>query len=178
MTGGRLVLCEAADIRDMMPSAPDFSMALAEPADASALRHHLQTIAQLPNMDKIRWVDLETSVTEAATNAIKHGNGGVANVWATPNEVSVLITDTGKGISPSELARATLERGYSSRYSLGMGFTMMLEASDTLALSTSSAGTMILVRVSNGTRPSTEANLLARYDAGIEPAATNTVAQL
>lgn len=163
VTGGRLLLCDSHEIREMMNRPPDLASMLNHPVDATELRHKLNSLRVQRRLDDVRWDDLETCITEAATNAIKHGNGGSANVWVSENEVTALICDNGNGISPSDLARATLERGYSTRYSLGMGFTMMLESADTVALSTSPHGTMIMVRVGSGKRPSYEQNLLASY---------------
>jgi anti-sigma regulatory factor (Ser/Thr protein kinase) len=79
------------------------------------------------------------------------------------DSIAVQITDKGTGIAPTHLARATLEQGYSTRVSLGMGFHLMLHTSDVLALSTTPQGTSILLRVGSSPRPSDEDALLARY---------------
>ena len=104
-----------------------------------------------------------TGVTEAATNAIKHGEGGDAKIWADSAAVAVQVTDRGKGIAPAQLARATLEQGYSTRVSLGMGFYLMLQTADVLALSTTPQGTSILLSTSTGPRIDEQEALLARY---------------
>ena len=163
VTGGRLNLCDPTEIASIPVGTQVLSMALVEPADASELRRHIRSIAEKRDLRAIRFDDLETGVTEAATNCIKHGRGGAASIWVGTDSMSVLISDHGDGIAPSQLARATLERGYSSRYSLGMGFTIMLACVDTMALSTSSSGTSILLVVGSGPRPTPEENILARY---------------
>ena len=114
-------------------------------------------------MEPGRVADLCTSVTEAATNAIKHGNGGTSRVWVNAEGIAVEIQDRGTGIAPAQLARATLEAGYSTRVSLGMGFHMMLQTVDTLALCTSDRGTTVLLQVSNRPRATEQESLLARY---------------
>lgn len=166
VTGGRLVLCDRSEILEGIPDPSDSSVELREPSDAATLRSAVRQLDSTgPNLGP-RLEDLFTSVTEAAGNAIKHGGGGTARLWASEDEIRVLIIDSGPGISPTELARATLERGYSSRSTLGMGFILMLETADRLALSTGPGGTAVLLRVGSAPRRSMEDDILAGY-AGI-----------
>lgn len=165
VTGGKLRLIEPEDMppSDLVTGRPRLTLSLQEPSDASHLRTRLQMLGRGLDLDHERVFDLCTGATEAATNAIKHGRGGEAQVWADADSVAVLIKDRGDGIAPAHLARATLEQGYSTRVSLGMGFHLMLETSDMLVLSTSPQGTSILLRVLVGTPVSEEDAFLARY---------------
>lgn len=165
VTGGKLRLVESSEIPpiELARVAPAFTQELAEPADASALRHVLSRIGQESGMNRDRVDDLCTATTEAATNAVKHGNGGRATVWAVGDSVTVQIADHGCGIAPAHLARATLEQGFSTRISLGMGFHLMLQSTDTLALCTDVHGTIVFLQVSNKSRPSIQESVLARY---------------
>jgi len=165
VTGGKLRLVEADEMpgEDLISRQPYFKLSLHQPGDASELRHKLAKIGQTLEMDFERIGDLETATTEAATNAIKHGNGGDATVWIGADSVTVQIEDRGTGITPAHLARATLEQGYSTRVSLGMGFHLMLQAADTLTLCTDTCGTTVLLRISTLPRPTMEDSLLARY---------------
>jgi len=166
VTGGKLRLVDAADMppSDLVTQPPLLTRILREPADASALRHTLIHLAGEAGMDPGRIADLSTAATEAATNAIKHGNGGSASVWRSGESVMVQIGDNGTGIAPAHLARATLEQGFSTRVSLGMGFHLMLQSTDTLALCTNSTGTAIFLQVYNRPRVSDEDTVLSRYD--------------
>lgn len=166
VTGGKLRLVEPDEMPppDLVSGRPRLTLSLQEPADASHLRTQLQMLGQELELERERVYDLCTGATEAATNAIKHGQGGEAQVWADAGSVAVLIRDNGEGIAPAQLARATLEQGYSTRVSLGMGFHLMLQTSDVLALATSpGCGTAVLLRVLAGSRVSEEDALLARY---------------
>lgn len=165
VTGGKLRLIEPDEMppSDLITGRPRLTLSLEEPADASQLRMQLQRLGQDMELEHERIFDLCTSATEAATNAIKHGNGGEAQVWVGTGAISVLIQDRGEGIAPTQIARATLEQGYSTRVSLGMGFHLMLQTTDVMAMSTSAHGTSILLRILTGTRVSEEDALLARY---------------
>lgn len=165
VTGGKLRLVEPSEIppQELALLAPVFTQQLACPSDASNLRHALNRIGQDCGMDRDRIDDLCTATTEAATNAVKHGNGGKATVWVVGESVTVQVADSGTGIAPAHLARATLEQGFSTRVSLGMGFHLMLQSTDTLALCTDDQGTVLFLQVSNKTRPTIQESVLARY---------------
>jgi anti-sigma regulatory factor (Ser/Thr protein kinase) len=165
VTGGKLRLVEPGEMPPpaLAGTAPVLTLPLAVPADASALRHELVQIGRDCGMDPDRVDDLCTATTEAATNAVKHGNGGRATVWSAGDAVTVQIADNGSGIAPAHLARATLEQGFSTRVSLGMGFHLMLQSTDTLALCTDVHGTIIFLQVSNKSRPTIQESVLARY---------------
>ena len=165
VTGGKLRLMEPGEIppSDLADLSPSYTQALTTAADASALRHALVKVAHATGMDDARIDDLCTATTEAATNAVKHGNGGRATVWSVGDAVTVQIADNGSGIAPAHLARATLEQGFSTRVSLGMGFHLMLQSTDTLALCTDVHGTTVFLKVSNKSRPTIQDTVLARY---------------
>ena len=165
VTGGKLRLVEPGEMppADLAEVSPVLTLPLAVPADASFLRHALAKIGKDSGMDPNRVDDLCTATTEAATNAVKHGNGGEATVWFKADAVTVQISDNGTGIAPAHLARATLEQGFSTRVSLGMGFHLMLQSTDTLALCTDVHGTVIFLQVSSKSRPTVQESVLARY---------------
>lgn len=171
VTGGKLRLMEPGEIppADLASGPALLTLSLREPKDATTLRHTLTQIGQKMGMNAERLGDLATAVTEAATNAIKHGNGGQAMVWAMLDSVTVQIQDHGTGIAPAHLARATLEQGFSTRISLGMGFHLMLQSTDALALCTNANGTIILLQVSTKPRQTLQESVLARYANATEP---------
>ncbi len=171
VTGGRLQLCTENELHALVANAPQFAMPLQRMSDVSELRRMLRYMVEESHVAERRLDDLLTSVSEASTNAIKHASGGRAEVWMGSESVSVLITDSGHGIHPSQLARATLEQGFSSRATLGIGFTLMLQFVDQLALSTSDRGTQVLIRVGSEPMPSPQSAVLAQY-ASLAPMAT------
>jgi anti-sigma regulatory factor (Ser/Thr protein kinase)/Na+-translocating ferredoxin:NAD+ oxidoreductase RnfA subunit len=89
--------------------------------------------------------DVQTAVGEAAMNAIVHGGGGEAIVRAEGGHVQVWIIDRGGGIHLTQLPRATLERGFSTKDTLGQGFWLMLQTMDRVDLLTDSHGTTLVL---------------------------------
>lgn len=103
-----------------------------------------------PTIEEIS--DIKTAVSEAVTNSIIHGyenKEGIVKIEATiaGNELTVIVSDEGKGIEDIELAMQPL---YTSRPDLersGMGFTVMETFMDSLHVeSEKGKGTRIVMK--------------------------------
>ena len=143
VTEGRLHLCDtSADLPAPLPSVA--SPVLLSRETMAGTRHLAADAARARSFSADRIDCLNTAVGEAAMNAVVHG-GGEAVIRADDEAVQVWITDHGAGIQLAELPRATLEQGYSTKGSLGHGFSMMLGAADTVHLLTGAGGTRIVL---------------------------------
>lgn len=99
------------------------------------------------------YVDAEVLATgEALTNALRHGGHGEYSVRMTPECVQVVVTDFGPGIDFQTLPRAALVPGFSTKPSLGMGFTIMLHAAERLLLATEPGLTTLVLEFKVGRR--------------------------
>ncbi len=145
VTEGRLRLC---DSEDDLPS-PLSDNAVKEPLTADSLRtfrRHIQEMAQGHGMSPERWEDLVAAAGEAAMNAVVHGGGGTAHLYARQGfAVQVWIEDKGPGIALDTLPRATLERGYTTAGTLGHGFWLMVKMADRVWLLTQATGTTVVL---------------------------------
>ena len=152
VTGGRLRLCEPADVPALLRGERLWSLPLLDPSDVSQFRRHLRAIAARRGFEDGRLDDLCSCVSEAAANAVRHGGGGVAQVWATEEGLMILVSDCGAGLAPDALLRSSLDVGEDRDDGLGMGFRLMLALADTVALSTGAEGTQLVLTVrSRGT---------------------------
>ncbi|TVY08076.1 ATP-binding protein [Paenibacillus cremeus] len=85
-------------------------------------------------------------ISEAITNVLKHANEGKLTIVDAKTSLHVLVEDTGPGFPLKILPYTTLMAGYSTKKSLGQGFTLMMKMAEQVLLSTSSRGsTLILV---------------------------------
>jgi anti-sigma regulatory factor (Ser/Thr protein kinase) len=91
--------------------------------------------------------DLTLCASEAATNALKHAGGGRVSLDYEGETVRVRVADQGSGIDQLQLPRATLLKGYSTRASMGLGFTLMHELADRLYLNTGPHGTTVILEM-------------------------------
>lgn len=90
------------------------------------------------------------SLSEALTNVVKHADGGKWAIRQTDKALRVVIEDTGPGIRLTELPKATLMQHYSTKKSLGSGFTLMLYYSDRIYLATGKDGTSLVLEFAPG----------------------------
>jgi GAF domain-containing protein len=141
VTGDKLRLVEATDIpRDGERAA---GVELNEPGAYSRLRAEIERAGAAAGMAPDCASDLILAASEAATNTMKHARAGHAEVWVTPESLRVLVTDRGRGIQPKDLPRVLFQAGFSTKISLGMGYTLMMELADRVWLATGPDGTQI-----------------------------------
>ncbi len=146
ITNGKLVLCDRQEI-DELWSGAEARVEIRGEADVRRVREQIKMVAETGGMDEQRLYDLGLCASEAATNALKHGEGGWAEVACQEGRVRVRIQDDGGGIEPLTLPRATLMKGFSTRQSMGLGFTIMHELADKIYLSTSADGTALILEM-------------------------------
>lgn len=150
VTGGKLVILSEEEIPGNLGKTIGEAFDISTYEELGNARAKLREIiwAEFPS------VDLDETITaagEAATNAVKHSGGGQITVFRTDKAVQIMIKDSGPGIDFSLLPRATLMSGFSTKQTLGLGFTIMLEFCDRLLLSTSPEGTTLVLEIAMGT---------------------------
>jgi anti-sigma regulatory factor (Ser/Thr protein kinase) len=146
VTNGKLTLCERDEIEQHW-SWPCVGRPVRREEDIRGVREAVTDTGLGAGLPQDRVEDLCLCASEAATNALKHAGGGEAYVVATPTVVRVRVEDRGGGIDPFHLPRATLMKGYSTRASMGLGFTLMHELADRLYLNTSADGTTVILEM-------------------------------
>ena len=147
VTEGRLKLCDTPD--DLPPVLTPFAepLLLTMSGGLRELRRQAVQAAQAAGLPDVRGFDLEMAVGEAGMNAIVHAGEGTGQVfWERgAGVIQVRISDRGEGIAVENLPRATLERGYSTKATLGHGMKMMLQTTDALWLLTGATGTTVVL---------------------------------
>ncbi|MCE5314822.1 MAG: response regulator [Armatimonadota bacterium] len=143
VTDGKLSLVSSDEIEAMMSCGEE--LPLASPDDLAALRGRVAEMAEEASMPEDRIDCLVTAVGEAATNAIKHADGGKACVWVNDEFVRVGIMDHGSGMDALLLPNATLKAGFSTKPSMGLGYSVILNSVDRVFLATDEHGTCVVM---------------------------------
>jgi anti-sigma regulatory factor (Ser/Thr protein kinase) len=84
-------------------------------------------------------------ISEALTNILKHAEEGRMILVEDNGIIRVIVEDKGPGFLLKDLPKMTLMAGYSTKKSLGQGFTLMMKMSRQILLSTSSTGSTIIL---------------------------------
>lgn len=147
VTQGKLDLATKEEIGEYLDSA-DLVAKVACPADVASVRHEIVEYCESHGLRADRMELFETAVGEALANAIKHANGGTAYAGVRDSSIWCAVSDTGGGISTLTLPSATLRLGFSTKASLGIGYSIMMEAADQIMLGTDAEGTTVVLSIS------------------------------
>ena len=145
-TEGKLIVCDLEEIEQATgPPIATYEIKRAE--EAGVIREAITQIAESEGMDDSRVFDLVLCLGEAATNAIKHADGGKVSVHRRDGALLVLVVDDGPGMQAINLPDVALKRGYTTAMSLGMGYKAMISVADQVYLATGPAGTTVAVEM-------------------------------
>jgi PAS domain S-box-containing protein len=146
VTQGKLDLVSFEDI-EVYVDPSGFLASIESPVDIAIARSKTMEFCKSRGLDNNGIGLFESAVGEAMTNATKHADGCKVYAGVNGNNIWVAVSDTGKGISTMLLPGATLRKGYSSKISMGMGYTIMMEATDNIMLCTGTEGTTVVLSV-------------------------------
>lgn len=141
VTNDKLHLVDRAEIPDEGTVRVEGS--LETPDEDRAARKSIREAATAAGMSTEDVQHLTLAVGEATTNAVKHATGGRYTIATTDDRVIVRVSDKGHGINTEDLPATLLQAGFSTKVSLGMGYTLMLELVDRVYLTTGPEGTII-----------------------------------
>lgn len=145
VTDGKLDICDAADVEPYMLDA-QMKIDVVQATEVGQARRKVEAFCRSHglNDDEIRSMFI-IGVGEAISNAIKHGYHGCVYAGKKDDEIWVGVKDSGSGIESLVLPRAVLRRGFSTKPSLGLGYSIMLEVSDRILLNTGIYGTTVVL---------------------------------
>ncbi|MCL4442078.1 MAG: hypothetical protein M1609_16270, partial [Firmicutes bacterium] len=148
VTGGRLHLVNSEETEKLLSEGVE--MAKGEAMQAHDIPKARQVLREsLPSIFSHRQHAIALCLSEAQANVLKHAGGGCWQARQAGNLVRIIVQDRGSGIKTSELARATLMQHYSTKNSMGCGFTLMLYYADSLYLNTGPSGTTLVLDFGN-----------------------------
>lgn len=150
VTGGKLILLTEKELHAELGEPLSDPVPFRTPAELAAARRMLVRTAEAGFPGRVRHTDVLSTVGEALDNAIKHGGGGTYQAFARDGSLQVAVADEGPGIDFRTLPRATLQRGFSTASSLGMGFTIMLQVCERVLLSTHPGRTTVVLEFGCG----------------------------
>lgn len=87
----------------------------------------------------------QVAVAEAIGNVFKHAGRGRLELRRLAGALRVIVADQGPGIPLDLLPQAFLMDGFSTKVSLGKGYTLMLQYMDRLLVATSGDGTTLIL---------------------------------
>ena len=142
VTQGKFNLCTASQLAKLLAEGvPCNRTRIALPEDVNAGRQAVETLLSGMGWDKTQSTKLILCVSEAATNIVKHAQGGEMIVYQLADRMRVAFSDQGAGMDYEKLPHMIFLKGFSTKISLGCGFSIMYKYADKIYLTTSEQGT-------------------------------------
>lgn len=143
-TDGKLSICDKGDVEPYVSDA-QVSADLSHSAEVGSARRDVENYLRARGLDGSRLDDFMICVNEAVANAIKHSGDGCVYAGCRDDAVYVGISDNGPGIESLILPKAVLKRGFSTKPSMGLGYSIMLQIADQILLDTGDDGTIVVL---------------------------------
>lgn len=144
VTDGKLLIVDRTEAEKQLASA-ELGSVITSYADTVSTRKLVEDYCRAAGFGGDPLSLFITGVGEAMANAIKHAGEGRVFAGRKDGGVWVGVSDAGSGIAALALPKATLRRGYSTKISMGMGYSIMLDVADKVTLSTGPEGTIVML---------------------------------
>lgn len=147
VTGGKLIIMTINELKKRLGHPVSGLFKIKHFKDLSQIRSNIrkQIEQYFPALENAE--DFVVAVGEALTNTIKHAGGGRIRLYKKNDKAQLLIEDRGPGINFKNLPKATLLSGYSTKHTLGVGFTVMLDYCDRILLYTEPGQTIVVLEM-------------------------------
>lgn len=143
VTQGKLEIVDSADIREYVEIA-QLLIDIDTARHVGPARHRIEEFCRCKGLEGERMEAYLVGVGEAMANAVKHGNYGQVYAGEKEAHIWTCVVDKGTGINSLVLPQAVLKRGFSTKASLGLGYSIMLEVADRILLKTDEFGTSVI----------------------------------
>lgn len=115
------------------------------PEDVNTAREEvIRVLSDLRIESKERY-HIILSVSEAATNVIKHAEYGSLSIRKVEQYLRVCISDCGPGIDLEKLSKSIFLQGYSTKASMGTGFNFIIKFTERIFLSLQKEGIELIL---------------------------------
>lgn len=143
-TDGKLDIVAREEFQDYFATAEAMAPART-PAEAQAARRDVEGLFRSKGLDGDSLAMFVVAAGEAIANSLKHAGEGRVYAGSNQGGVWAMVTDNGPGIEALTLPKAALRMRYSTKRSMGLGYSIMLGACDRIRLATGPEGTTVVL---------------------------------
>lgn len=116
---------------------------IAAVTDVNAARELIAAYLEKRGCSQQHLAHIVLSISETVTNVIKHAGYGIMQIRALDHGVRVSVADQGPGMDFDKLPNMIFLQGFSTKVSMGYGFSIIYRFADKIYLSTSERGTSL-----------------------------------
>lgn len=147
VTDGKFELGEPEDASHWIES-PELSLNVTGAEMMSYARRDVTDFCKSSGMPQFEIDEFEYAIGEALGNSIKHASEGKVFAGVRDHKVWVAIVDHGTGIDTFSLPKVAMLPGFTTKASMGLGYTMILKVCDHVKLATGLSGTTVYMEKS------------------------------
>ncbi len=147
VTGGRFELADPADAKDWIRD-PELALHISGPQELANARHEVLEYCRKVGMSEDSVYEFELAVGESLGNAVKHAGEGWLYAGVRDGSIWVAVVDHGKGIDTFMIPKVALLTGFTTKASMGLGYTLILRVCDHVKLATGPEGTTVVMEKS------------------------------
>lgn len=116
---------------------------IAAVTDVNAAQESIAAYLEKQGCSQQHLAHIVLSISEAVTNAIKHAGYGLMQIRALDHGVRISVADQGPGMDFDKLPNMIFQQGFSTKVSMGYGFSIIYRFADKIYLATSKNGTYL-----------------------------------
>lgn len=147
VTGGKLVLVTNDEMLRALGKTISGPHRIASTGELAAARQEIRDVCAARGMTRDETQNALSAAGEALNNLLKHAGSGEYELLDRVGLLQVKVTDKGPGIDFRTLPKAMLVPGFSTKQTLGMGFTIMLQLAERVLVCTEPGSTTILLEI-------------------------------
>lgn len=144
MSEGKFQLVEPEEARDFIRS-PTLHLAFSQAGELREVRRLTCEWARSQGLSEEAAHDFEIAIGEASTNALKHASGGELFGGRDNGSIWIAVVDHGEGIDTFAIPRVAFQSGYTTKSTMGLGYTLMLAVCDRVMLASGPGGTTVIM---------------------------------
>ncbi|MHB1167202.1 MAG: ATP-binding protein [Carboxydocellales bacterium] len=116
-----------------------------KPEDVGACRRMAEKVLTMYSIEAKEIRQTLLAISEAVTNVVKHAEYGKLTIRLCGGLLKLVVTDCGPGLPFDKIPYMVFFSGFSTKTSMGFGFSLMYQYSDKLVLHTSNSGTTVVM---------------------------------
>lgn len=147
VTGGKLVLVTDDEMRKELGTSLSGPHPISSRSELAAARQQIRDVCAAKGLTRDETTNALSASGEALNNLLKHAGSGEYEVLEKGDLLQVKVTDRGPGIDFRLLPKAMLVPGFSTKQTLGMGFTIMLQLAERVLVCTEPGSTTVLLEI-------------------------------
>ncbi|MEX2105078.1 MAG: ATP-binding protein, partial [Bacilli bacterium] len=147
VTEGKLTLIDDQELKWIVTQETVVEVPIYKKTDAKTCRETIEKLMASYDLSDKKRFNILLCVSEAVTNVIKHAGEGKMKVYYVENVLTIVVEDKGSGIELSDIPKTTLLKGYSTKVSLGHGFSLLVNLMDKIRVNTGPKGTTVVMEI-------------------------------